>query len=148
MGYAAIGTHTEGWTLLDGELLPSDLADLGLETDAPAPEYKRGPRSPRFTRSAIPTAQEAEIANKLSRAASEVTIWEAFLKVARSMGMSEQDAAESFQALHPIPEPALSIACREGRHWAADRPEGSCNGKRLTADYDWAPCECPMCHKG
>jgi hypothetical protein len=40
----------------------------------------------------------------------------------------------------------LSLACREGRHWAPDRPSGSCHGQRLTDDYEWKPCECPVCH--
>jgi hypothetical protein len=40
MGFIAIGTFTEGWTVLAGEPLPSDLADLeGIEQ--PEPEYRR-----------------------------------------------------------------------------------------------------------
>jgi hypothetical protein len=44
--------------------------------------------------------------------------------------------------------PEMSTACQEGRHWAPERPQGSCSGKRLTPGYEWKPCECPTCHNG
>jgi hypothetical protein len=56
------------------------------------------------------------------------------------------EAAGLAESLAPVPEPQLSIACREGRHWAPERPSGSCHGKRLDDDYEWKPCECPVCH--
>lgn len=131
MGYIAIGSFSEGWTLLDGEPLPSDPEDTeGVEDELP--QYKRGPRSPRLpSRSAM----QAEVDNRVERAASALTVGEAF------------EAAGLAVDLIPIPEPEMSVACREGRHWAPERPDGSCHGKRLTDDYEWKPCECPVCHR-
>jgi hypothetical protein len=40
MGYIAIGTFTDGWTVLAGEPLPSDLADME-PPEQPEPEYRR-----------------------------------------------------------------------------------------------------------
>lgn len=97
MGYIAEGSFSEGWNLISGEPLPSDLADMqGI--DAEPAQYKRGSLSgPRYAQGDLPSER-------------------------------------------------MSIACREGRHWAPERPEGSCHGERLNDNYEWQPCECPVCH--
>lgn len=131
MGYLAIGSFSEGWEILAGEPLPSDLEDMqGVEDELP--QYKRGPRGPRFpSRSAM----QAEIDNKVERAASVVTVGELL------------EAAGLAVDLIPIPEPFMSVRCREGAHWGPEWPLGCCNGKRLTDSYEWRRCEC-SCHQG
>jgi len=149
LGFIATGSFEQGWTLLDGELLPSDLTLLGLEPDAPPAEYKRGVRAPRFPRdSDVPAAEQAEVDNKVQRAASEATMYNAFVAAGESLGLNPGQIQALFaEIVKPIPEPALSIACSEGHHFAADFPPGCCMGKRLDDDYAWHRCECD-CHEG
>jgi hypothetical protein len=145
MGTLYEGSFTGGWKQIAGEEIPGLLADkdVHLEIDAEAPQYKRGPLAARPT----PASIRAEVENKVQRAESETTMFDAFRVAGESLGLSQEAIADLFaEIVRPIPEPALSLACREGRHWAPDRPSGSCHGQRLTDDYEWKPCECPVCH--
>lgn len=126
--------------MIAGEEIPGlDTPDIEDES----PFYKRGPLAAR----PVPMSVREEVENKVQRAESETKMFDAFRVAGESLGLSPEVIADLFaEIVKPIPEPALSLACREGHHWAPDRPPGSCHGQRLTDDYEWRPCECPVCH--
>jgi hypothetical protein len=148
MGFIAEGGFTQGWNLISGELLPSDLAQLGLEVDAPPAEHKRGPWSPRFRRDAgLPAAEMAEVDHQADKIVSAATVYNTLATDARAAGISEESIAEILALLVPIPEAPITVACTEGHHFAPDYPMGCCTGKKLTDSYEWVRCECG-CHDG
>jgi hypothetical protein len=150
MGFIAEGGFTQGWNLISGEPLPSDLAQLGLEIEAPPAEYKRGPWSPRFRRDAdLPAAEVAEVARQAQKVVSAATVYNTLAADARAAGISEESIAEILRLLKPIPDAKVTVACSEGRHFSPDYPDGCCTGRKLTDDYEWVRCECPAgCHDG
>jgi len=141
MGTLYEGSFTGGWNLIAGEEIPG-LDTPDIEDDLPL--YKRGPLAAR----PVPMSVREEIDNKVLRAESETRMFDAFRVAGESLGLSPEAIADLFaEIVKPIPEPTLSMACREDHHFAADFPEGCCMGKRLGDDYIWHFCEC-SCHEG
>ena len=56
MGYVAVGSFSEGWRLIFGEPLASDLADMD-PVDGPPAQYLRGTRTPRYLPGDLPSEQ-------------------------------------------------------------------------------------------